>query len=347
MHIFQYTHVDLVGEFEKRYGKGAYHASAIFRHLYRDMNTNLAGAPEVAASPEFALQLGRDLQSNIGRVVQAKEQDAVWKFVTRLDDGLLIESVVLPMARHHTVCVSSQVGCRMGCTFCRTGRNGLTRDLTVAEIVGQVFVARQKFGPRLRNVVFMGMGEPFDNCDSVLRAIDVISEPRGLNIARRRITVSTVGLEGGIRKFSAFGKPPARLAVSLNAPNDRLRSQIMPVNRRLPLQPLRDVLRAYPLKKKDVIMISYVLMPGVNDHTAHADQLARYLEPLPCKVNLIPCNPGPESPYRAPTEDELTRFRKRLIAKHVNIQLRSTRGQELMAACGQLSAVASVFQAPA
>jgi len=324
-----------------------YHATAIFRHVYRELDLDLAQAPAVAAVPHLAARLERDLRSASGQVVQEKEQDGVIKFVTRMADGHSVESVVLPMVQHKTVCVSSQVGCRMGCRFCETGKNGLARNLEVAEIVGQVYAARKRFGPDLRNVVFMGMGEPFDSYARVLKAIDVINDQRGLDIALRRITVSTVGLESGLRKFSASGKQPARLSVSLNAPNDQLRSQIMPVNRRLPMQRLRELLRAYPLKKKDVIMISYVLIPGVNDHAAHADQLARYLEILPCKVNLIPCNPGPDSPYRAPTREEIARFRNRLIARHVNTQLRATLGHELMAACGQLGADTNVSQVPA
>ena len=319
-----------------RYGKGAYHASAVYRRLYREMNTDVAGLKEFSDSREFAARLAADIKIDTGRVTFQKEQDQVVKFVTRLADGLKVESVIISMVHHKSVCVSSQVGCRMGCRFCETGKKGLVRNLEVAEIVGQVFAARKKFGPDVRNVVFMGMGEPFDNYDNVLKAIDVISEQRGLDIARRRITVSTAGLAEGIRKFGASGTPLVKLAISLNASNDRLRSELMPINRALPMDRLKEMLLAYPLKKKYIFLVAYVQIPGVNDRPEHAVELARYLKPLPSKVNLISFNPGSDSPYRAPTEEEVERFRDLLIAGNVNIQKRSTRGRELMAACGQL-----------
>ncbi|MCP3954115.1 MAG: 23S rRNA (adenine(2503)-C(2))-methyltransferase RlmN, partial [Desulfobacterales bacterium] len=230
--------------------------------------------------------------------------------------------------------------CRMGCRFCETGRNGLIRNLTVAEIVGQVYAARKRFGKGMRNVVFMGMGEPFDNYDKVLKAIEVISDQRGLDIAHRRITISTAGLAEGIRKFGASGPPLIKLAISLNAPNDRLRSELMPVNRSLPLDKLKVLLQAYPLKKKYYFLFAYVQIPGVNDQPEHAAELACYLESLPSKVNLISLNPGTNSPYRAPSEKENEQFRDLLIARGVNIQQRSTRGREIMAACGQLGSAA-------
>lgn len=340
MNLFELTCQELAVELRRRYGKGSYHAAAIFRHLYHELDADVSRAPSVAAAPHLAARLARDLHIACGRVVLEKEQAGVVKFVTRLEDGAQIESVVLPMVHHRTVCVSSQVGCRMGCRFCETGKNGLARNLEVAEIVGQVYAARKRFGPELRNVVFMGMGEPFDNYDNVLKAIDVINDQRGLDIALRRITVSTAGLAEGIRKFAAAGPPLIKLAISLNASNDRLRSELMPINRSLPLDKLKTLLRSYPLKKKYYFLFAYVQIPGVNDQPEHAVQLAHYLEQLPSKVNLIPFNPGPNSPYRAPSEKESERFRDLLVRRRVNIQQRSTRGRELMAACGQLGSTA-------
>jgi 23S rRNA (adenine2503-C2)-methyltransferase len=340
MNIFNYTYEGLTEALARRYGKGAYHAAAIFRRLYGELNTDVTGAKALAGSRDFVARLAEDIETDVGRVTFEEGNGQVVKFVTRLGDGLLVESVVLTMVHHKTVCVSSQVGCRMGCCFCETGKNGLVRNLDVAEIVGQVFTARKKFGPDLRNVVFMGMGEPFDNYDNVIKAIAVLSDQRGLAIAHRRITVSTAGLAEGIRKFGAAGPPLIKLAISLNAPNDRLRSELMPVNRSLPLGRLKALLRAYPLKKKYYFLFAYVQIPGVNDQPEHAVQLARYLESLPSKVNLIPFNPGTDSPYRTPSEEESKRFRELLIARRVNVQQRSTRGRELMAACGQLGSAA-------
>jgi 23S rRNA (adenine2503-C2)-methyltransferase len=334
--VFDYTFGELVDAFRVRYGKGRFHAAALFRELYGRMNADVTRSPDIAASHVFADRLRQDLVVDTGDVVDTLEKDGVTKFATRLADGALIESVVLPMETHHTVCVSSQVGCRMNCRFCETGKLGLRRQLAVHEIVGQVYAARKRFGPTLRNVVFMGMGEPFDNFDNVMRAVRVINDQRGLDIALRHITVSTVGLVDGIRTLAALDMPLLKLAVSLNAPNDRIRSDLMPVNRAHSMPELKQALMAYPMKKGNTIMVAYVLIPGVNDDPAHAEELAAYLAPLPAKVNLIPFNPGPDTPYRSPDETEVASFRDRLIARGVNIQRRSTKGRDLMAACGQL-----------
>ncbi len=271
-----------------------------------------------------------------GAVVDEVNQDGVIKFVTALKDGHRVESVILPMESHYTVCVSCQVGCRMGCRFCETARLGLVRQLSVEEIVGQVYGARRRFGAGIRNVVFMGMGEPFDNFDAVTQAVRVLSDQRGMDIAQRYITISTAGRIDGIEKLAALEMPHVKLAVSLNAPNDDLRLQLMPINHTAPLDRLQKTLMAYPLKKGYDIMIGYVLIPGVNDGAECARQLAQWLDPLSAKVNLIPFNPGTDTPYRSPAEVELDTFRQRLIDLRVNVQKRSPRGRDLMAACGQL-----------
>lgn len=336
MKIFELTYENLVEELARKYGKGEYHATAIFRQLYGRMNTDMAASQDMAASGEFSSLFCRAVETETGRVVRKKEQEGVVKFVTRFSDGLAVESVVISMVRHKTVCVSTQVGCRMGCRFCETAKEGLSRSLTVQEIVGQVYAARKNFGSDVRNIVFMGMGEPFDNYDNVIQSINVVSDQRGLDIARRRITVSTAGLEAGLKKFAADGMPHVKLAISLNASNDRLRSELMPVNRAFPMDKLRKLLLGYPLKKKDTFMIAYVQIPGVNDRPEHVLELAQYLALLPAKVNLIPFNPGTDSLYRPPTAKETETFRDLLIEKRVNIQKRTTKGKDLMAACGQL-----------
>jgi len=243
---------------------------------------------------------------------------------------------VLPMETHDTVCVSSQVGCRLGCVFCETGRLGLVRQLSVEEIVGQVYTARQRYGQRIRNVVFMGMGEPLDNFDNVIQAVRVLSDQRGMDIAQRYITVSTAGRVDGIIRLAALAMPHLKLAVSLNAPNDRLRARLMPIANAVPLARLQATLKSYPLKKGYDLMVAYVLMPGVNDRPEHARQLSDWLAPLRAKVNLIPYNPGSDGRFESPDEAQLGAFRQRLIALGVNVQQRSPRGRTLMAACGQL-----------
>jgi 23S rRNA (adenine2503-C2)-methyltransferase len=193
-------------------------------------------------------------------------------------------------------------------------------------------------GLDVRNVVFMGMGEPLDNFDQLIRAIRVLEDQRGLNIARRRMTVSTVGLTDGIEKLAALNWPQLRLAVSLNAPNDDLRSRLMPINDHFPLSQLKSVLRSYPLARGNALFIEYVLIRGQNDRPEHARQLADYLNGLPVKLNLIPYNPGSHSPFEAPTPGEVERFREALVAEGIFVRLRSPRGADIRAACGQLGA---------
>ncbi len=336
MRLLALTYDDLVAQFSDRYGKGSFLAGALYREFYRHLNPRAWEAPAIDASPGLAARLAADLEYEPGEVVEEVDQDGVVKFVTALQDGQRIESVLLPMETHHTVCVSSQVGCRIGCRFCTTARMGLVRQLTVEEIVGQVFTARRRYGHEVRNVVFMGMGEPFDNFDNVIQAVRVLNDQRGLDIALRYITVSTAGRIDGIEKLARLGMPHLKLAVSLNAPEDRLRARLMPLSRMASLDRLQRSLKAYPLKKGYAIMVAYVLMPGVNDSDACVAALADWVAPLQVKINLIPFNPGPEGPFRPPTENELDQFRQKLIMAGINVQKRAPRGRSLMAACGQL-----------
>jgi 23S rRNA (adenine2503-C2)-methyltransferase len=224
----------------------------------------------------------------------------------------------------------------MGCRFCRTGRLRLIRNLTAAEIVSQVFDARFRLGCDIRNVVFMGMGEPLDNFDNVVQAIRVLNDQRGLDIARRYITVSTAGLIRGIDQLAASVSPPVNLAVSLNASNDDIRSQLMPINRNAPMAALRESLMKYPLNRKSALFIEYVLIQGVNDSKAHARELARYLAPMKAKLNLIAYNQAPGSDFRPPSVDTFARFHGWLLDLNVFVRRRGERGARIMAACGQL-----------
>ena len=336
MRLLALTYEELAAQFAENYGKGSFLAGELYREFYRNLNPRAWEASAIGLSPGLAARLAKDLTHAPGRVVEEVDQDGVVKFVTALKDGAQIESVLLPMETHQTVCVSSQVGCRMGCRFCTTARMGFVRQLTVEEIVGQVYTARRRYGRAVRNVVFMGMGEPFDNFDNLIQAIRVMNDQRGLDIALRYITVSTAGRIDGIEKLSRLNLPHLKLAVSLNAPEDRLRARLMPLNRTAPLERLQRTLMAYPLKKGYALMVAYVLIPGVNDSDACVAALAAWLAPLRAKINLIPFNPGPDSPYRPPTAAELDVFRQKLIRIGVNVQKRAPRGRDLMAACGQL-----------
>ncbi|MBX3377962.1 MAG: 23S rRNA (adenine(2503)-C(2))-methyltransferase RlmN [Phycisphaeraceae bacterium] len=255
------------------------------------------------------------------------------------------ESVLIPMIgrggiRTYTLCVSSQVGCAMGCTFCETAQMGLIRSLEPHEIVAQWFTAAHVLGIRPKNIVFMGMGEPLDNFDNVIQAIAVLTDHLGAHVAMNKITVSTVGRIDGMKKLAAQIHQPGwhrlNLAVSVNAPNDRIRSQIMPINRAMPMAELREVLLDWPKYGGAKICIEYVLIPGVNDAPEHARELAEYVAPLPACVNLIPYNPRRDSPWPAPDEADVTRFMEWLAAAGAYVKRRRTKGRDMMGACGQL-----------
>ncbi len=269
---------------------------------------------------------------------------------------LNVESVVIPMigrggARTHTLCVSSQVGCAMGCTFCETAQMGLVRSLTPAEIVGQWWAARHVLHAPIRNLVFMGMGEPLDNLDAVLDAVAILTDHDGPALAMSRITISTVGRIDALRRLAAaMDRPGWRrlgLAVSINAPNDTIRSAIMPINRAMPMAELRDAVLAVPgLGRGRKVCFEYVLIPGVNDDHHHADELADYLHPFTAAgstdaltrgmVNVIPYNPRRNSPWPAPDEATVERFVERLASRGLFVRRRRTKGRSLMGACGQL-----------
>jgi 23S rRNA (adenine2503-C2)-methyltransferase len=328
---------DLVNELKQRWGKGEFHAGALYREFFRRGRPAFRQAPELAASPRLVRLLTDHIDTRLPEVVAVRREGELTKFVTRLADGEQTESVIIPMATHQTVCISSQVGCRMGCVFCATARMGLRRNLAADEIVAQVYLARFYFQRPVRNVVFMGMGEPLDNFEPVQQAIRVLSDQRGLNIAPRHITLSTAGHPEGLRRLAAARSfPGVRLAVSLNAPNDRLRSRIMPVNRALPMEALRRRLLQLAEKMQNAVFVEYVLLEGCNDDRRCARQLARYLKPLPAKVNLIAYNPDPALPWAAPSGATIERFRQWLVEEGLFVRLRSARGRQVTAACGQL-----------
>lgn len=334
--ILGYTHDQFVDVFAHRYGKGAHYSTPVYRHLMKTGRTSFGGLDAFGTQPDLAREVEADLTVSTGRLVSRETERGVVKFVTRLADGLDIESVIIPMHRRHTLCVSSQVGCRMGCRFCRTGRMGLIRNLDAGEIVEQVFTARHRLGVDVRNVVFMGMGEPLDNLENVVQAIRVLEDQRGMDIARRYITVSTAGLIDGIDRLARLDDGPVNLAVSLNAPTDDIRSRIMPVNRSNPMAALKASLLDYPLRKKAAFFMEYVLIADINDRPEHARALSRYLSPLRVKLNLIAFNPTPGSGLQAPSPEAVARFRSWLEEERIFVRRRDEKGGAIMAACGQL-----------
>jgi len=266
------------------------------------------------------------------------EQGVTSKVVLRLEDGLEVESVCIPMGRgRYTLCVSSQVGCKMGCSFCETGRMGLLRNLTTGEIIAQLLVARHRLGWPVRNIVFMGMGEALDNAENVLHALRVLNDEAGLAIGQERLTICTVGHVEGIRRLQRHGLKRLNLSISLNAANDTLRSNIMPVNRRTDLAELQKALIAYRPRRNFALGVNYCLLPGINDARADARAIAAFCKPLDrVLVNLIPYNPGSAPLTRAPEEAEVERFIGWLRAEGLPVRERVTKSRSVMDACGQL-----------
>lgn len=258
------------------------------------------------------------------------------KLLFKTSEGFEIESVIIPMEAGATLCVSSQVGCRMGCRFCETGRMGLIKNLTPKEIVAQVFYAQKVVNAEIRNVVFMGMGEPFDNYDSVMQAVRVISDPRGLNIGIRHMTISTSGRVNEIRRFAEEPGPCPHLAVSINAPREESRTKLMPINRTHSMSELYAAIQFYNDKTSKQVLAAYVLIKGVNDSEADAHDLATYLTGLDVKVNLIPYNAQSHDRYQSPESEQVERFKKLMIEHGFKVMVRKSRGDQIMAACGQL-----------
>lgn len=269
-------------------------------------------------------------------LVTVKEAEGVVKFTIRLHDGHEVESVVVPMMNHHTLCVSSQVGCKRGCLFCTTAKMGFVRDLTAEEIVIQLYAARHKLNYSIRNIVFMGMGEPLDNFEAVAEAIAIMSDQRGFDIALRRITVSTVGSATGIKKLAASDISAVNLAVSINGATDDVRSRLMPVNRKTPLKSLVEILSRYPFARKGALFAEYIVIEGVNDGPEDARALVEILSPLSVCYNLIGFNAGPGAPFSSTCPEAVERFRDMLVAKGAYARIRASKGRHLVAGCGQL-----------
>ncbi|WP_082362995.1 23S rRNA (adenine(2503)-C(2))-methyltransferase RlmN [Chondromyces crocatus] len=322
-------------------------AARVLRYLFRDGGDGQVawdgaalaglGIGAWAHAPLLALDVTRSL--SVAEVVPAG--DATLRLALRARDGAFLESVLIPGPARTTLCVSSQVGCARACAFCETGRLGLTRQLSAGEIIDQVRIAlalwRASSGegaPPLSNLVFMGMGEPFDNLGEVSRAIRLLTDGRAFGFAQSRVTVSTVGVADKIETF--FQTTPAELAVSLNAPDDGRRSSIMPINGRFPIATLREaLLRSLPPGRR--VLFEYVLFDGYNDAPEDADLLATQVAGIRCRVNVIPCNPGPDPRLRPPSAERLDAFVARLSGQGVTTLVRRPRGRDVGGACGQLA----------
>ncbi len=291
---------------------------------------------------EFSKDLREDLSrkayiSNLKLLSRQISADGTEKFLFGLEDGESIESVLIPGKDRLTLCISSQVGCAMKCRFCLTGQLRLRRNLSAHEIVDQVICAGRLIHPlSITNIVFMGMGEPLANFEEVVEALRRMT---GLmKISKRRITLSTSGIVPRIFDLRAVDAPRVNLAISLNATTDEVRNMLMPVNKKYPLKSLLDACRRFPLEPRRRITFEYVMLAGVNDTTEDARRLIRLLRGIPSKVNLIPFNPYKGSSFERPSDETVLRFQKILLDGNVTALIRKSKGQDILAACGQLKA---------
>lgn len=280
-------------------------------------------------------------------VTEQVSADGTRKLLLKLSDGEMVETVLIPGETRDGVtrwsqCLSCQVGCVMGCTFCSTGTMGFSRNMTAGEILAQVLVGKRVLQddnpnrPLIRNLVFMGMGEPLLNLNEILRSLEILNDPKGLSFSPRRITVSTCGIQQGLKQLGDSGR--AFIAVSLHAPAQELRARIMPKAAHWQLNDLVAALEAYPLKTREIITLEYMLLGGVNDHPEHARALGLIAKRLNAKLNLIVYNPVPGLPYYAPTAATVEAFQKILWDMDLTAILRKSKGQDIDAACGQLRA---------
>lgn len=313
-----------------------YRGKQIFHWVYGkavdsiDSMTNL--------SKETRLKLAQ--KAFISKLEVIKRQfsvDGTEKFLFALEDGHSVESVLIPDDDRLTICISTQVGCGMGCAFCLTAKSGLERNLKCSEIINQFISARRALpeGKRITNIVIMGMGEPLANFNNLIKAIEILTNTLGVNIGTGRITVSTSGLIPGIKKLGASGLN-VNLAISLNASTDEQRNIIMPINKKYPLNDLIKTCREFPLKQRKKISIEYVLLEGLNNSPEDARRVARLLKGLRCKINLIPFNEFPGSEFKRPSESSVLTFQEILVNQHYSVFIRKSRGADILAACGQL-----------
>ncbi|MFA6173668.1 MAG: 23S rRNA (adenine(2503)-C(2))-methyltransferase RlmN [Kiritimatiellales bacterium] len=324
--------------FCKAQGQPAFRAKQIWDWLYvkrvssADEMKNLPAPLRELLADHFSFQCLEKLET---KGAPGETQ----KLLLKLADGELIETVIIPAPRRqsNTVCVSSQVGCRFGCAFCASGQKGVVRNLSAGEIVGEVLEVAKMLGGRPDNVVFMGIGEPFDNYDEVLRAIRILNHPDGLCIGARRITISTCGVVSGIQRLADEGLQ-VELSVSLHAPDSEVRSRVMPVNETWPLEELMAACADYTAKTNRIITFEYTLIKGLNDSEAQAHQLVKLLRKFSCRVNLIPLSPVEEFDGERPDAETMQVFFQTLEKAGINTTLRDSKGSALKAACGQLRA---------
>ncbi len=325
-----------------------FRAVQVMKWIHQRGVTDFAAMTDVSKSLREKLQAGAEIR--LPTIVEEHlASDGCYKWIVEVASGSRVETVFIPEATRGTLCISSQAGCTLDCSFCATGKQGFNSNLTTAEIIGQLWWANHRLGGfatakrgegkmnrMVSNIVMMGMGEPLLNFDNVMDGLSLMMEDNAYGLSKRRVTISTAGVVPAINRLKDY--TDASLAISLHAPNDELRNQIVPVNRKYPIRMLLDSVSDYmaSLPDKRVPIIEYTLIAGVNDHRQHARELAALLQDFPCKINLIPFNPFAQSDYRRPSNSSVSNFRQILLDAGYTVTVRTTRGDDIGAACGQL-----------
>ncbi|MET0069995.1 MAG: 23S rRNA (adenine(2503)-C(2))-methyltransferase RlmN [Candidatus Thiodiazotropha sp.] len=315
-------------------GSKAFHGRNVFKWIHKHGVTDFDAMTDI--SKRLRSQLQQVARIELPRqVYEQPATDGTRKWVLELGDGQRIETVLIPDDGRNTLCVSSQVGCALDCSFCSTARQGFNRNLTVAEIIGQVWVASRKLGSPPSNIVLMGMGEPLANLDAVITAMKIMQDDLAYMVSKYRVTISTSGIVPALKRLRE--QCDVSLAVSLHAPDNELRDRLVPINRKYPLEELIPACREYVKgDKRRKVTWEYVMLDGINDSLQHAKALIRLLEGTPSKVNLIPFNPFPGTDYRTSPPQRVEAFRMRLKRSGIIATTRKTRGEDIDAACGQL-----------
>ena len=329
----------MLGELERiilALGQKKYLAGYIFHFIHAENTTDIHNITPLSKVIREKLIEDGFYISQLTTLNKLIDKDGTVKYVFELSDSDRIETVLLFDGKRKTLCVSTQAGCKMGCVFCATGKIKFQRNLTAVEIVDQVNIVQMDAG-RINNIVFMGMGEPLENYDNVVRSVKILNNPKGKNIGIRHITVSTCGIVPAIKKLSNEDLHP-RLAISLNAPTDDLRNRLMPINKKYPIAKLLDMVKTYQLKTKDRVTFEYVLIKGVNDSVLHARQLVKLLRSVKCNVNLIEYNPHASCKFKGSDREQMSHFAKVLEEAGIENTIRLKKGSNICAACGQLGA---------
>ena len=342
MNLFDLDRASLERFFEETLGEKKFRAHQVMKWIHHRYVTDFADMTDLGKALRAKLEASAEVR--VPQVVFDKAStDGTHKWLLGMDPKNAIETVYIPDKGRGTLCVSSQVGCALNCQFCSTATQGFNRNLSTAEIIGQVWVAARHLGNvphqqrRLTNVVMMGMGEPLANFDNVVRAMSIMRDDLGYGLANKRVTLSTAGMVPMIDRLAL--ESDVSLAVSLHAPNDELRSELVPLNKKYPIEQLMDACVRYALRKRGTsVTFEYTLMKGVNDQPEHARQLIKFMRRLPGanKVNLIPFNPFPGARFERSGQDEIRAFQTQLLNAGVLTMLRRTRGDDIDAACGQL-----------